>query len=104
MLALATPVETWQMEWTRSMSFSADGVVRFRLDPATNQEINYRPIALAVLGSSVLGLGVFALVIRKLQGILQTVTEDQPFAAENANRLTVIGGCPVGWLVGAKRH
>lgn len=84
------PADYFNAGNTRSLLLTIDGVIRYRLEPPLSP-VSLKPIFLTILVSSSIGFGLLALIFRPLAGILKTVKEDQPFAAENANRLTNMG-------------
>lgn len=77
---------------------SIDSVVSYEVDPQTDMNVSVKSILLSIsLMTGILFVG-FAFLLRQLRDLLRTVEEENPFAKENAKRITVMG---VIFLIGS---
>lgn len=73
------------------LGFSLDGLIKYNVDEAALQGINLKNIYMAIMIMSALISILIIPVLKQIVLILKSVDEDNPFAKENAKRLTIVG-------------
>lgn len=84
------------------VNLTFDGFFAYTVDITQTEAVNLKSIAVAgsILCSCI--LAGMAIIWRQIRLILRAVQENQPFAAENAKRLTIIGFLMLGGSIGVK--
>ncbi|MCK4258854.1 MAG: DUF2975 domain-containing protein [Halanaerobiales bacterium] len=79
-------------------NLTIDNFITYEVNTQTLSNVSAKPILLTILlMTTILFFGI-AILLRQLRDLLKTVAQDNPFAEENAKRITVIG---VIFLVGS---
>jgi hypothetical protein len=74
-----------------TFGLSAGGVLRYELDPMALPAASVRGLVATILFLVAVGCGFIAPFLRQVSLILKDVSQDRPFAIENAHRLSLMG-------------
>lgn len=86
------PADTFIPPAGQSMfKLTMGGVLSYEVETPTTLGVSVKPIFLAIAPLSVLCFAGLAIIFRQISALLKTVEIDQPFAEENAKRVTIIG-------------